>query len=156
MADKETLIATLAEEFLKEKDLFLIEIILKHGANGTKVLVIVDGDSGVDVEQCAKLSRYLGNQLEEKEIFDDKYTLEVSSPGLEHPLKLHRQYIKNITRDVKVTTLEGAIIKGKLKEVHQDDIVVGVKEKSKGKKMEKDLRILFSDISKTHVLVSFS
>ena len=70
------------------------------GANAAgKILILVDGDEGITIDRCAEISRRTGATLEEQETMSDAYVLEVSSPGLEHPLKLMRQYKKKHWQD---------------------------------------------------------
>jgi len=83
--------------------------------------------------------------------------LEVSSPGLEHPLKLNRQYKKNIGRQVKVTLQDDNQKTGELLSVDDTYILIGeiIKEKGSKKAEIQEVKIPFSDIKKTNVLVSF-
>ncbi len=73
-----------------------------------KVLVLIDGDEGVNIDHCAQISRKISAELEEKEVMDGAYRLEVSSPGVEFPLKYQRQFPKHIGRKVKVSQNDGA------------------------------------------------
>ena len=87
------------EEFT---DCFLIEV--KLHAN-KKLDVFIDSDAGVTFEKCQKISRYLEQYLDEEGWLGDSYVLEVSSPGISRPLKLLRQYPRNIGRKVEVRFL---------------------------------------------------
>ena len=118
-------------------------------------MVIIDGDDGVTIDDCASLSRVLSKEFDDRAYLgDDNYLLEVSTPGLDHPLKLKRQYFKNIGRNLKVVQKEG-MAEGKLREVTDDKIVL-VQERGTGKKKEtKEIEIPFSEIDKTFVQVSF-
>ncbi|SNS91423.1 ribosome maturation factor RimP [Ekhidna lutea] len=137
----------LAEIALQEsKDLFLVDVKVKGSAGNQKVLVFIDGDNGISIDQCSKVSRYIGNEMEELELLDGKYTLEVSSPGLDFPLTLHRQYLKNIGRKLEVETVDGKHHEGQLKEVKDDGIVLKDKE-------ERSLG--FEEIKQSKVKVSF-
>jgi ribosome maturation factor RimP len=64
--------------------------------------VFVDTDEGITITQCAEISRDLGAELDMKSVINEPYELEVSSPGIDKPLKLLRQYKKNIGRRYKV------------------------------------------------------
>ena len=147
-------IRKLAEENLSS-DKFVVEILISGKKLPRRVLVIIDGDQGVTIDDCAELSRLLSAVFEERSYFgDDNYLLEVSTPGLDHPLKLKRQYFKNAGRNIKVVGRE-ATTEGKLKEVTDDKIIL-VQEIGAGKKKEtKEIEIPFSEIEKTFVMVSF-
>lgn len=152
-------IADLLEEKFREEafaDCFLIEIKL-HEHN--KLDVFVDADSGITFEKCRLLSRYLESYLDTEGWLGPKYVLEVSSPGLDRPLKLERQYRKNIGRKVEVTLDEGAAKMGILLSVSDDGIVleekVRVKEGKRKKTKILQTAIPFEDIKKTIVQISF-
>jgi ribosome maturation factor RimP len=92
-------------------------------------------------------------------LFDEKYRLEVSSAGVDYPLKSPRQYSKNIGRDLSMTFLDGEDMKGKLVEVKEESFVVHElveQPKMAAKYIEKDVEITFSSINKTKVLISFN
>lgn len=133
---------------------FLVDVIVKGHKSAQKVLVIIDGDKGVTIDDCANLSRQLSKVFDELQLFDESYLLEVSTPGLDQPLKLKRQYLKNIGRKIKVTTHQGTE-EGKL--IMADDEKISIeKELGMGKQREiKLVDIPFSGIDKTFVLVSF-
>ena len=133
---------------------FIVDVIVSSKKGPKKVLVIVDGDQGFSIDDCAELSRHLSKTLDDTGLIDDNYLLEVSTPGLDHPLKLKRQYVKNIGRGLKLK-LQDKIIEGKLAEVLDDKVVLH-QETGAGKKKElKTLDVSFSDIEKAFVLVSF-
>ena len=67
---------------------------------------LVDTDDGITISQCAEISRQLGLEIDARGIINDPYDLEVSSPGIDKPLKLLRQYKKNIGRKYKVKYLQ--------------------------------------------------
>ncbi len=71
---------------------------------GRRILqIFVDTDSGITIGQCADLSRELAARLDELNVLDEPYELEVSSPGIDKPLTMFRQYKKNVGRTFKVT-----------------------------------------------------
>lgn len=136
-------------------DKFVVDVLISGKKLPRRVMVILDGDQGVTIDDCANLSRVLSKELEDRAYFgDDNYLLEVSTPGLDHPLKFKRQYFKNIGRNLRVVQKEGTA-EGKLREVTDEKIVL-VQETGTGKKKEtKEIQIPFSEIDKTFVLVSF-
>lgn len=151
----EDTIKTLAEQAISDSRLFVVEVIVSARKGPKKVLVIVDGDEGVSIDNCAEISRELSKQLDEG-IFpgDESYTLEVSTPGLDQPLKLKRQYRKNVGRKLKVKVADNTE-EGKLVDVTEENILIE-KETGTGKKKETTkIEINFSQIEKAFVLVSF-
>ena len=136
-------------------DKFVVDVLVSGKKLPRRVMVIIDGDQGVTIDDCAALSRILSKELDDRAYFgDDNYLLEVSTPGLDHPLKLKRQYLKNIGRNLKVVQKEGTT-EGRLQEVTDDKLVL-VQEIGTGKKKEtKEIQIPFSEIDKTFVRVSF-
>lgn len=147
-------IERLAAKLVKDKSQFIVEVVASLRKKPNKLIVIVDGDTGVTIDDCAELSRALSENLDKSEILKDPYMLEVSTPGLDHPLKLLRQYHKNKGRKVRVKYTNG-VLEGLLTEVAEKEITLQ-QETGKGKKKEvKEITIPFSDIDKTFVLVSF-
>lgn len=109
---------------------FLVEVKIKPTNN---VKVFLDGDTGISIEKCIVYNRALYRKLEETALFpDNDFSLEVSSPGLDEPLKLFRQYRKNIGRPVEVLLKDGVKVEGKLLEVEDSAIIV---EETKGKSL---------------------
>ncbi len=136
-----------------DEGFFLVEIRIKPTNN---IKVFIDGDQGVSIEKCVSVNRKMYKLIEEQEIYTDgNFALEVSSPGLDEPLKMIRQYRKNINRQVEVTLVDGAKTEGILKEVGEDQIVV---EETKGKNKKKETvshSIPFNNIKTTKVQVIF-
>lgn len=135
-----------------DPSLFLVNIKVKPINN---IKVFIDGDQGVSIEKLVHYNRKLYRQLEAENIYGGDFSLEISSPGLDEPLKLHRQYVKNTGRFVEVMTLEGNKIEGKMTDVLPDGIVIET-VKGKGKKTETiPVTVLFDQIKTTKVQIKF-
>jgi ribosome maturation factor RimP len=147
-------IRRIAEEKLAPAH-FIIEVLVSVKKIPNKIMVIADGDQGFNIDDCAELSRQLAKYLDDHtNLIDSNYLLEVSTPGLDHPLKLKRQYYKNIGRGLKVK-LKDRIEEGKLTEVTDEKITL-LQETGTGKKKEtKVTEIALSEIEKALVQVSF-
>jgi len=132
---------------------FLVDIKINTGNN---VKIFVDADHGASIDKLVQYNRALYKQIDGSGLFsDNNFSLEVSSPGLEEPLKLHRQYVKNTGRDVEVIENSGTKREGKLAGVTEEGIVV-VEEKGKGKKKEIVTHaILFDNIKSTKIQIKF-
>ena len=115
------------------------------------MIVLLDGDEGITIDQCSQVSRELSGLLEETDLIDGKYFLEVSSAGLDFPLQSIRQYYKNVGRSLKIDLADGSQVSGELKTVEDDKIVL--EEKVKKEVITHEINL--SDIKKSMVLVSF-
>ncbi|PIQ48918.1 MAG: ribosome assembly cofactor RimP [Cytophagales bacterium CG12_big_fil_rev_8_21_14_0_65_40_12] len=144
-----------ALESLKDESYFIVDVLVKGLTSKAKILVLLDSDNGVNIDECADLSRAIGMKMELEEVFDDPFVLEVSSPGLDHPLKFKRQYQKNVGRELKLVMLDGTIEKGKLIEVGETSIKFEKEIKEKKKTTTELVEIAFDSIDKANVLVSF-
>ncbi|WP_240154994.1 ribosome maturation factor RimP [Chitinophaga sp. Cy-1792] len=147
-----TAIRELAEGLLaNDPDNFLVDIRIKPTNN---IKLFLDGDKGVPVEKLVSFNRALYALLEEAALFpDNDFSLEVSSPGLDEPLKLHRQYLKNIGRKVEVTFPDGSAKEGTLMAVSDSNFTI---EEQIGKKKEKKTtEINFDEIKHTKVCIVF-
>jgi ribosome maturation factor RimP len=148
-------ITDLVAQSLEDDKHFIVDVRLS-GEGMQKISVLLDGDEGITIDDCAKVSRKLANSIEEQDLIQDAYLLEVSSPGLDLPLLSERQYRKNIGRSVKVVLEDGTSHSGKLEQVSSTGIQIMEEKKQKGKKVTLEpLELAFENIKSTHVLVSF-
>jgi ribosome maturation factor RimP len=146
-------IRELADQQLAGSTHFVLEVRANTRLNPPRITVIVDGDAGITIDDCANLSRALGDAMHEGNVLED-YNLEVTTPGIDQPLKLLRQYPKHIGRNLKIELKEKEIVRGKLQQVESNNIVI--EEETKNKKGEKNIRkIEFNQIDKTFVQISF-
>lgn len=134
-------------------DIFLVSIKIKPTNN---IKIYLDADSGLPIEKCIKINRALYKILEEIAIYPDgDFSLEISSPGVEEPLKLKRQYKKNIGRDMDISLNNEELITGKLVDVSENSIAIQIQE-GKGKKaITKRVEVGFEDIKQGKVLIKF-
>lgn len=144
------LVGKLLEE---EQAYFLVSVNIRPINN---ISVFIDGDEGVTIEKCVKINRMLYKQIVETELFvDGAFSLEVSSPGVDEPLKLKRQYFKNIGRLLEIDTTEGNHLEGKLLLADESAIELE-EERGKGKKKETIKHFLqYDHIKKAVVKVIF-
>lgn len=134
-------------------DIFLVEIRVKPTNN---VKIYLDADSGLGIEKCIRINRALYKTIEEKNIFlEGDFSLEVSSPGIDEPLKLHRQYVKNIGREVEVTLRDETKKAGKLVAVNDDTIEIEYKEGKNKKAVVKQEIIVIETIKQIKVQIKF-
>ncbi len=139
------------DEAIRDTDLFLIDLKILPYA---KIEVFLDGDDGVTIQKCAQVARYINKNLEEKFGEDFIYELEVSSAGLEHPLKLVRQYLKNIGRKLEITLSDDSTLEGKLEAANETEFTLTYSlPKAKHKKETKT--IPYTAVKTAFVGVSF-
>lgn len=147
-------VTELVEEKIADRpELFLVDV--KFNPSG-RLTVLVDGDGGIAIQDCAAISRHVGFHLEEENVIGQAYNLEVSSPGIDAPLRLKRQYLKNIGRSIEIKKTDGSKTSGKL--LAADDAAITIEEeiKEKGKKIQLAENVIpFKQITETKVLISF-
>ncbi len=142
----------IAAQVLSDNDLYLVDVELK-GSTGNRVIwIYVESEGGnVSLDRCVEISREANLLLDASGWHGKKYTLNVSSPGLDRPLRDIRQYHSNIGRKARVTFLkdgEHERLEGKLTGVTTDSITLMTENK-------KELPIPFSDIVETHIVATF-
>jgi len=131
---------------------FLVEVSVKPTNN---VKVFVDADQGAAIDQLSRINRALYKWVEENLFPNGDFSIEVSSPGLEEPLKLDKQYLKNVGRMVEIVLKNGLKKEGKLISVSENEIVIE-EEIGKGKKKEVIQHIILKEeIKTTKVQVKF-
>ena len=144
----------LEEAFQENNSLFLISFNI---SDQNHISVVIDGDNGVTVSDCVAVSRKVEGELDEDEL---DFSLEVASAGAAQPLKLLRQYKKNIGRTLTVQTNSNKF-EGKLQEVSEDGISITwqarePKPVGKGKvTVDKEATIAFQDILEAKVVITF-
>ncbi|MEQ7798426.1 ribosome assembly cofactor RimP [Pedobacter sp. ASV1-7] len=147
-------VTELVEEKISDRpELFLVEVKMLPN---NKLIIHVDGDEGISIQDCAAISRHVGFHLEEENTIEKAYNLEVSSPGVGEPLRLKRQYVKNVGRELSVKLAGGEVKEGQLLSADDNSITIAAKVKEKGKKVQLvETSIDFDNITETKVLISF-
>lgn len=136
-----------------EPEYFLVSLRIKPTNN---VRVYLDGDAGLAIEKCVSFNRQLYKLIDEAGLYPaGEFSLEVSSPGVDEPLKMHRQYSKNIGRLVEVIFTDGTKKEGKLVQAAEEDIIIE-ETTGKGKKaVTRQIVIPFNNIKITTVQIQF-
>ena len=151
----QTKVKDLVDEALSlNESLYLIDLSISLN---NRIQVTVDGDNGVPLSECIRISRNVDSHFDREE---EDFSLEVSTPDISHPLKVKRQYLKNINRILKVkTSIED--FEGTLVEVDEDKIVLNWKAREpkpigKGKvTVSKAATIAYKDIIEAKVKIVF-
>lgn len=136
-----------------DSDVFLVSTRIKPTNN---FKIYLDADSGLSIEKCIRINRTLYKAIEEKGWYPNgDFSLEVSSPGVDEPLKLLRQYKKNIGRKLEVLFTDDTKKEGKLVSVDESGIQLEYVEGKNKKAVTHTREIAFNDIKQATVQVSF-
>jgi len=151
-----TKITDLVNQAIEENpELFLIDL---KFLPENKIYVEVDGDNGISLKECIRISRGVEHNLDREE---EDFSLEVTSPDIANPLKVKRQYKKNINRKLQIKLQDNSAIEGDLKSVNENEIELEWKAREpkpigKGKiTVVKNATIPFVDILEAKVKILF-
>ena len=157
------MIETQLEELVRQRflelewsDCFLLSVKISPKK---MVEITIDADAGVTFEQCQKLSRHVENWLDTEGVLGDEYTLEVSSPGADKPLKLPRQFPRNIGRTLDIVNTEGSKFEGKLTAADAEKLTLEIVETRKEGKQKivetRTVELPFDKIKSATVQIKF-
>lgn len=144
------LITQIIEEELASTDCFLVNI--RSNEAGTDLRFFIDGENGVGIQTCARLSRKVSRILDEE--YDDETPIryEISSPGVDQPLLDKRQYNQHIGRELEIDLGDEKIVTGELVSIGKDSIEIEV---AVSKKVKEKQTVAFDDIKNSIVVISF-
>ena len=138
-------------EILKEKNFFLIDLIYRGNPKERIIEIYVDSEKNVTAEDLAEINRLINSRIEENNLIESQYRLDVSSPGTDKPLKFLAQFTKHINRKFEVSYIlndETNKLAGKLIKIEGDTLVF--------LSNQNEISINFNNIKKAIVIVSFS
>lgn len=153
--DKNKVESYLNSAIEENPSLFVVDLQI---SSDNKILVTIDGDEGVPLNECIRISRYVENNLDREE---EDYSIEVATPDIAKPLVMTRQYVKNVGRTLKVLTADGKY-EGVLTEVTSEAVKLvwttrEPKPVGKGKvDVEHTITIPYVDIKEAKVKIVFS
>eukprot|EP01137_Pigoraptor_chileana_P026063 Opistho-2@96494 len=119
MSAVEAKIKSFIDEALEETLLFIVDFRMLPK---NRIVLLLDGDNGIGIDEVAKISKHISHRMEEENVIEGAHTLEVSSPGVDHPLKFQRQYPQHIGRTLAVRMNDGKELEGKLLTINGDII----------------------------------
>ena len=96
----------LAGGYLKDNGIELIEITYRREQGGMTLRLLVDTSSGVRIDECEGLNNYLSELLDAEDVIQEHYVIDVSSPGLDRPIKTDRDFERSIDKTLEITTYE--------------------------------------------------
>ena len=143
-------IVRISNEIAEKLNFFVIDINFR-GDNRKKIIeVFVDAEKNIDADNLAEISREINSIIEEQDIIQQAYRLDVSTPGVDRPLKFLKQFPKHINRNFEVTYKtknESRTITGKLLSVEREELTF-LSDK-------KEILIEFKNITTAKVIISF-
>lgn len=145
-------IQRISQEIAEKNNLLLIDLIIRGNPNSQVIEIFIDGDSDITADDCATISREIESELEKQSLVSEKYRLDVSSPGVERPLKYLRQYKKHIGRKFDLTFKKDNEVKkitAGLNKIEGDELFFLLNN-------NQEELINFKDIVKAKVIISFS
>ncbi|MFM7234146.1 MAG: ribosome assembly cofactor RimP [Flavobacteriales bacterium] len=145
----------LIENKIHGTDMFIVEVAVRPG---NVIDVTLDSDSGITIEACTEVHRHLLHEMD-RDVED--YSLEVSSPDLMKPLKVTRQYMKNVGRDLAVKKHDKTKVEGELIAADETAITLKTAQKEevpgkKGKKLvEREVNLEYAEIAEAKIMIRF-
>jgi ribosome maturation factor RimP len=150
MIDK-NYIADLVNQKLEGTDSFLVEVKFSP----SRIAVFIDKPTGITIGECSDIHRYLYSELDGKNILETR-ELEVSSPGMSEPLKVYRQYLRRIGREIQVIDQGGLVHKGTLKAADSADFTLStskiIKEGKKKIEHKEELSFNYNDVKEVKLV----
>lgn len=137
-----------------EPAFFVVDLQIKTLKETTKITVLLDGDAGVGIDTCVSVSRHVSARLDEIDEIAEKYSIDVSSPGVDFPMHLARQYAQHIGRTLKISLKDATSIEGKLLGFEQETQTLSIQNIVK-KKLQPPIIVPFDGIKEAFVVVSF-
>ena len=153
--DFNTRIKYYLENLLEEyPDIFLIDFDIR---SNDSIKIIIDGDNGIKVKDCIRISKAVRNKIEEE---NKNFSIEVTSPGIGENLKISRQYKNSVGRDLELKLDDGTFIDGKLKKANDKKIELEILEINSKSKRKKNSRIVkesfyYKEIKQARLKVKF-
>ncbi len=146
-------ISELITPALQKAGYFLEDVNLVSPGQHRIVTVIVDGETGLNLDQVTVASKLVSELLDEASFMGETpFTLEVTSPGIDRPLTLPRHFAKNVDRLLKVTKNDGVVLTGRIRSNTQDDVTLEITEK----KEVKEVVISLAEIKRAMVEIEFN
>jgi len=150
MNSTEQNILNIVQEISEKNNLFLLEVLFRGNERDRVIEIFIDGEDNLSADECARISREINKVIEENDLLGSAYRLDVSTPGVDRPLKYLKQYKKHINRKFELSYRSGENkkrITGKLVKIEDGRLYFY---------SGKEQVINFEDIINAKVLVSFS
>lgn len=119
---QESTVREIIEETIQDGEIFLVDLKI---SGGNKISVLVDAIGGLPITDCIKVSRGIEDNLDRE---NEDFELNVSSPGLDKPFKVFKQYEKNVERSIHITLVDDGVLDAKILSVDDPKIHLEVEE----------------------------
>jgi ribosome maturation factor RimP len=152
MDSSEKKIEEIIKQSVEENNFLLIDIVFRGSERDKVIEIYIDAEKNVTAEDCASISREISKKIENASLIKSSYRLDVSSPGVDRPVKFLKQFPKHTNRNFEIVFEdEGKIktIKGKLKSIDGDDLLFIINK-------DEEIRININKINTAKVIISFS
>lgn len=148
-------IIELVKNKLKGTDQFLVDVKLSLN----RIAVMIDKPTGITIDECAQLSRYLSEQLENTGLLET-HELEVGSPGMDQPLKVYNQYLRRIGNRLRLITTDGKLHNGVLQAANEKNLTlmetIVTKDGNKKVKTEQEVVYDYGLVKEAKIEIVFS
>ena len=146
-------ISELVQPVVESAGFFLEDVHVLSPGNHRIITCIVDGQTPLNLDQVTSVSRDISELLDSADFMGETaFTLEVTSPGVDRPLTLHRHWHKNLKRLVKVVNQDGSVVNGRISAVEDSHVILI--EDIKGK--SKEHTVEFADVKRATVEIEFN
>ena len=137
----------IVKDVLEGSDKYLVNMKITPD---NRIFVDLDGDNGINIDDCIEVSRAIENSLNRDE---EDFELNVSSAGADSPLKMPRQYRRHIGRMLSVEPFEGEAVQGTLLEADEEQFVI--KTKGQKKVAPQELTFRYDNVKTVKVVLPF-
>ena len=145
-------IKEIASDVIKDLGFFLIDFSVRGFDKSRVIEIFIDGENYISADDCSKVSREINNRLHSLIQPGDNYRLDVSSPGIERPLKFIQQFYKHLNRKFELSyRQESETRKGTARLIEVNGEVLKFLLNN-----NEEIILNFKDILKAKVIISFS
>jgi ribosome maturation factor RimP len=155
MMISEEKVRNLIEEKIQNTEFYILDLKI---SNSNQINVEIESDKPVSITDCVEISKFVENSLDRDE---EDFAIQVSSYGVDKPLKHYRQYVKNIGRELDVNLTDGKKEKGQIIKADQETFTIEYKAKEKKENSSKKIvvvkqqQINYSEVKEAKIKISF-
>jgi len=142
-------LTALVTEHLEGTPFFVVDVSIR---SGNRICVYIDGDQGVNIDDCKAVNRFIESSLDRE---TEDYDLTVSTPGANSPLRFPRQYPKHTGRELEIITTDDTAINGILVRADAEGIELEHPKKSKKEEQKPNTLLPFNQIKEAKIKLSF-
>lgn len=118
----------IARDYIKEHDIEIVDITFRREQQGLVLRILANKPEGIKISECEGFNNFLSEALDKENVIQDRYILEISSPGLDRPMKTDHDFRRAVGKALEITTFEAIdgrkIHDGRLIGMDKDNIVI--------------------------------